>query len=157
MKNIKGFSLIEVLVSVAILSVVMLGAYGVLITGQKIYFLDSTLLEMEQQTRNMIDRLVRESRAASSQVIVTNYNSTTNDKITVYSPTTPLGVQYYLSGTNLLRVYSGVTTNIASNVSLLKFTLSGSLLTINARADKTIYTTKTISFPLTVQVRLRNE
>ena len=111
---------------------------------------------MEQQTRNAIDRIVRQVRQASSQTITANYNSTTNDKI-VFTIPTATGIQYYLNGTNLVREYpAGTTYNIASNISLLKFTLTGSLLQIQVNANKTMYS-QTISFLLTEKVRLRNE
>ncbi len=155
-KNIKGYTFVEAIVSVALLSVVLLGVYGVFTTGNTIFIKDMTLLDMQQQTRNATDRIVREVRQASSQTITTNYNSTTNDKIMFTIPTA-IGIKYYLSGTNLVREYpSGTTVNVASNISLLKFTLTGSLLQIQVRADKTIYSTTT-SFPLTEKVRLRNE
>ena len=157
MKNTKGYTLLELIVVLLLLSVILIGVYGILTTGNNIYIRDITLLDMEQQTRNAVDRIVREVRQASSQIITTNFNNTTNDKI-VFTIPTATGIQYYLSGTNLVREYpSGTTRNVASNISLLKFTLTGSLLQIQVRADKTIYSTNTISFPLVEKVRLRNE
>lgn len=158
-RNARSFTLVEVLISILLLSVILLGVYGVLITGNTVFMKDSTLLDMEQQTRNAIDRIVREVRQASSQNIITNYQGSTNDYIQFFTPTapTPNGLKYYLSGTNLVRVNNtGVTQNVASNMSLLKFSLTGSLLTIQATANKTIYGA-TISFPLVEKVRLRNE
>lgn len=158
-QNARGYTLVEALISVLLLSVVLLGVYGVLLTGNTVFTKDSTLLDMEQQTRNAIDRIVREVRGASSQNITTNYNGTTNDYIQFFTPTapTPNGLQYYLSGTNLVRVNNaGTAQNVASNIGLLKFSLTGSLLTIQATASKTIYSIA-ISFPLIEKVRLRNE
>ena len=155
-KTIQGYTLVETLISVILLSVILLGVYGVLHTGNIVVNKDLTLLDTQQQTRNAIDRIVREVRQASSQTITVNYNSTTNDKIMFTIPTAS-NIQYYLSGTTLVREYpSGTTKNIASNISLLKFTLTGSLLKIQVRADKTMYA-NTISFPLIEKVRLRNE
>ena len=157
--NPKGYTLVETVITVALLSVILLGAYGVLHTGNVVVNKDLTLLDMQQQTRNAIDRIVREVRQASSQTITTNYNSTTNDKIAFKIPQIAIGTQvkYYLSGTNLVREdAAGATQNIASNINLLKFTLAGSLLQIQVRADKTMFA-NTISFPLIEKVRLRNE
>ncbi len=156
MMNTKAYTLVEALVSLLILSFVLLGVYGVLLTGNTVFIKDTTLLDMQQQTRNAGDRIVREVRQASSQTITANYNSTTNDKI-VFTIPTATGIQYYLSGTNLIREYpAGTTRTIASNIGVLKFTLTGSLLTIQIRADQTIYA-QTTSFALTQNVRLRNE
>jgi len=147
--------MVETLVSVLLLSFILAGAYGTAATGNAIYTKNFVLLNMEQQTRNAIDRIVRETRQASSQTITANFSGT-NDKI-VFTIPTATGIQYYLSGTNLVREYpAGTTRNIASNISLLKFILSGSLLQIQVNADKTVYS-QTVSFPLTEKVRLRNE
>jgi prepilin-type N-terminal cleavage/methylation domain-containing protein len=155
-KNSTGYTLVEFMVSMALLTIIMLGAYGVLVTGDTIYVKDNNLMNMQGQTRNAVDRMVRESRPATSQTIVTNFNSTTNDKITIFSPTTPTGVQYYLSGTNLVRAYGGKTQNVASNVSLLKFTQSASLLQIQVTTSRSVYGVAT-TFPLIEKVRFRNE
>jgi prepilin-type N-terminal cleavage/methylation domain-containing protein len=156
MKNIKGFTMLEVLISLSLLSFVLAETYGIMATGNAIYTKNFSLLEMEQQTRNATDRIVREVRQASSQTITTNYNNTTNDKISFTIPAAT-GIQYYLNGTNLVLAYPGQPArNIASSIKLLKFTLTGSLLKIQVRADKTIYST-IVSFPLTEKVRLRNE
>ncbi|MBI3602399.1 MAG: prepilin-type N-terminal cleavage/methylation domain-containing protein [Candidatus Omnitrophica bacterium] len=152
--NTKAFTLVETMLCVLILSFVLLGVYGTLATGNALYTKDSTLLDMQQQTRNAMDRIVREVRQASSQTVTSI--SASSYKI-VFSIPTATGVQYYLSGTNLIRqAPSGSTTTVASNIALLKFTLNGTLLQIQIQASKTIYN-NTISFPLTEQVRLRNE
>lgn len=156
MMNTRGYTLLELLFAVALFSVIMLGVYGVLLTGDLVFTKDMALLDMESQCRNAVDRIVREVRQASSQVITADYNGTTNDKIMF---TTPLatGVRYYLSGTTLVREYpAGHVAALASHVDLLKFTLTGSLLTVQARASQTFYNAA-ITFPLIQKVRLRNE
>jgi Tfp pilus assembly protein PilW len=155
-KNILGYTFVEMMISVLLLSIILLGVYGVFNTSNIIFAKDIASLDMEQQTRNAIDRIIREVRQASSQTITTNYNGTTNDQI-IFTIPTLTGVKYYLSGTNLIREYpAGTLSKIASNIGLLKFTLTGSLLKIQVRADKVIYN-HTTSFPLTENVRLRNE
>ncbi len=154
MMKTNGYTLIEALISIAILSFILMGVYGVLATGNTVITNDNAILEMQQQARNAMDRIVREVRESSTQTItVIDANS---DRITFTTPN-EIGIQYYRSGTNLVREYpSGTTTNVASNIAYLKFTLAGTLLKISIRADKSIYT-KTMSFPLTENARLRNE
>ncbi len=149
-----GFTLVEVMVSAGLFSVILLVAYGVLQAGNTIYTRDSVYLDMQQQARNGMDRIIREAREAQIQTItVVNTNS---DRISITTPN-EVGIQYYLSGTNLIREYpSGTTKIVASNIPYLKFTLSGVLLQISIRADKT-YGSQTISFSLVEKVRLRNE
>ncbi|MBI4308865.1 MAG: prepilin-type N-terminal cleavage/methylation domain-containing protein [Candidatus Omnitrophica bacterium] len=153
-KNLKGYTLVEALISVLILSFMLLGVYGVLATGNTIITNDNALLEMQQQARNAMDRMVREVRESSTQTITVV--SASSDKISFTTPN-ETGIQYYLSGTNLVREYpSGTIVKVANSIAYLKFTLSGVLLTISVRADKTLYT-KTVSFALAENVRLRNE
>lgn len=154
--NTKAHTLVEVIVSLGILSFVLLGGYGVLQAGNTIFVKDEALLQMQQQTRDAMNRIIKEVRQASSQTITSNYNGTTNDKI-VFTIPNAAGIQYYLNGTNLVRQYpAGTTWNIASNINLLKFTLTGSLLQIQITANQLIYSVTT-SFSLTDKVRLRNE
>ena len=154
MRKLKGYTLVEALISISLLSFVLLGVYGVLTTGNAVTANDNALLEMQQQARNGMDRIVREVRESSSQTIVTvDANS---DRITFTTPN-EAGIQYYRSGTALVREYpAGTVKNVAGNIAYLKFTLAATLLKVSIRADKVIYS-KTVSFPLTENVRLRNE
>jgi type II secretory pathway pseudopilin PulG len=159
MMNRKAYTLVEAMISVLLLSVVLLGVYGVLQTGNAVFMKDMALLDMQQQTRNAMDRIVREVRQASSQAVDVNYNSTTNDRISFNIPSIPIGtlIRYYLSGTDLVREYpAGTVRKVASNIGVLKFTATGALLEIQIRADKSQYGQLT-SFNLNGQVRLRNE
>ena len=154
MMNNKGFSLVEAMISVTILSFILLVAYGILTTGNTVYSRDSALLDMQQQVRNGMDRIVREVRESSTQTItVIDAN---NYKITFTTPN-ETNIMYYRSGTNLVREYPANTIKIvASNIAFLKFVLSTKLLNVQLRGDTTVNGGTTISFPLTENVRLRN-
>ncbi len=152
-----GYTLVEVLLSLAILSFLLLCAYGVLETGNATTVKDNALVTAEQQARNAMDRIVREVRESSAQTItVINADS---DRITFTIPTAS-NVMYYLSGTKqtiLVREYPvGTTVNVANSIGRLKFTISGVLLQVDLRADVSTFG-QTISFPLKQKVRLRNE
>jgi type II secretory pathway pseudopilin PulG len=157
-KNLKfgngAYTLVEALISVSLLSFVLLGVYGVLVTGNTVVTNDNALLEVQQQARNAMDRIIRDVRASSTQTVTVI--STDSDRITFTTPSKP-NAKYYLSGTNLVLEYpSGTLINVASSIAHLKFTVSASVLQIDIRADKTLYG-KTVSFYLTEKVRLRNE
>lgn len=144
------------MVSLSLLTMICLGVYGVFQIGNSIFTKNMTLLDMQQQSRAAADKMCRELRQASSQVITEDYGGTTNDKLAVTIPSAA-NIQYYLSGMDLIREYpSGTTNKIASNIGYLKFTLNGSLLQVQIRADKTSYNS-TVSFLLTERTRLRNE
>ncbi len=149
----QGFSLVELLIAMSIFIFMLLVAYGVLKTGNTIYTTDTIYLDMQQQARNGLERIIREVRESSTQAITTL--DANNDRITFTTPN-ETGIQYYRSGTNLVREYpSGTVKIVASNIAYLKFSLSGSLLQISVRADKA-YSSRTISFLLVEKVRLRN-
>jgi prepilin-type N-terminal cleavage/methylation domain-containing protein len=162
MKNKRGFTLVEVMVTVGLFSVVLMGLYVVLVSGNILYNNDTSLLDMEGQCRNAVERIVKEVRQSSSHVITANYNGTTNDKImfcvpSITSCSSSTGIQYYLTNTDLVREYpSGTSVTIASNISRLNFSIVGSLLTIRATASEVGYK-GTVTYPLTENVRLRNE
>ena len=149
----RGYTIVEAVISTLILSFVLLGVYGVLEVGNTLTTNDNVLLEMQQQARNTMDRIVREVRASSARTItVVDANS---DRITFTTPAAA-GIQYYRSGTNLVREYpSGTLVKVANSIAYLKFTVSASLLNISLRADKTTYG-KTVSFALVENVRFRN-
>ena len=146
----KGLTLVELLVALAILTLVVGGIFCMTNMGYFTYSSESTLMDLMQQARNGMDRMVREIRASSAVTLPTS------DKVIFTTPTAS-GVQYYRSGTQLIREYpSGTTHAIANNIALLNFTLNGSLLQIQVRADKTI-SSKTYSYSFMEKVHLRNE
>ena len=152
--NKKAKTLIELMVALLIFSFMMLGFYTLINFANTRCFLDTTQVDMQQQARNGMDRIMREVREASAVTItVIDANS---DKITFTTPN-EVGIQYYRSGTNLFREYPANTTKIvASNIAYLKFTQTVDLLQIQIRADKALYG-RTLSALLTEKVRLRNE
>lgn len=149
----KGFTLVEVLVTALIFSFVSAVMYSVLNVGYSLYSRLSVSMDLGQ-AKNGMDRIVREVRASSAAAVTTiDANS---DKITFTTPVSN-GIQYYRSGTQLIREYpSGTVKVVADHIAFLKFTLTAPLLVISMRADKTLSGT-TYSFSLGEKVRLRNE
>jgi prepilin-type N-terminal cleavage/methylation domain-containing protein len=149
----RGFSFIEIMVVVFIFALIGSGVFQVFSVGNRVYTNELALLDLQAHARNAIDRMVRDIRASSS-VTVTAV-STDVDRITFTKPSAT-GVQYYLSGTNLVREYpSGTTKIIAGNIVRLKFTQSGSVLTIDLRATQTV-SGKVFTHSMKEKVRLRN-
>jgi prepilin-type N-terminal cleavage/methylation domain-containing protein len=152
MKN--GFTLVEVMVTTIIVGVIGVGFYGVLHTGSNTYYMDSNTLELQQQARNGLDRMVRELRQASAASAVITSSSSSSYKVVFNTPTVT-GIQYYLTGTQLTREYpAGTKITIASEISYLKFTLSSPTLTIEIHAGKTFF--RPLLFSLIETVTLRN-
>lgn len=62
--TMRGFSLIEMLVSVAVFTVVMAAVFGLLISSQQRYQADSELLDTFQNARQAMDLMVRDIHSA---------------------------------------------------------------------------------------------
>jgi prepilin-type N-terminal cleavage/methylation domain-containing protein len=153
MMNKRGFSFVEVLMSVFIFALIAGGVFQIFTIGNTVYSTEMTLLDLQGYVRNAMDRMVREIRASSS-VTVTVINAD-SDRIAFTTPTAT-GIEYYLSGTSLMREFpSGTTRIIGGSIARLKFTLTGSVLKIEIRADQTI-AGRPFTFSLTEKVRLRN-
>jgi len=63
---VKGFTLIELMVVIFIFSVIMAATFGVLSIGRQSWHTGSTQVELQQETRRAMDRMVRELRESGS-------------------------------------------------------------------------------------------
>lgn len=150
----KGFTFVEFLITVVLFSMISAGVAQIFTLGNSVYSVEMTLADLQSHARNAMDRMVREIRASSS-VTVTVINSD-SDRITFTTPAAT-DIKYYRSNNLLVREYpAGTTKNIASNVARLKFTLTGSILKIDLRADQTTLG-RPLTYSLSQKVRLRNE
>lgn len=130
------------------------GLAQVFTLGNSVYSIEMTLADLQSHARNAMDRMVREIRASSS-VAVTVINAD-SDLITFTTPAAT-GIKYYRSNKLLVREYpAGTTRNIANHIARLKFTLTGSILRIDLRADQTTLG-RPLTYSLSQKVRLRNE
>ena len=151
-KKNRGMVLAEFLVTALLFSFIVAGFYTVLGVGNTTYATDTNYLDLQQQGRNILDRISREVREASS--VTVTVLSSSSDRLTFSTPNKS-GIQYYRSGNNLIREYpSGTTKTIATDITYLKFTSSSKLLTISLKAERTVF--RLLSFPLVQTVRLRN-
>jgi prepilin-type N-terminal cleavage/methylation domain-containing protein len=80
-KSEQGFTVNELLVAVAIFSVVLAGAYNAFLSSSQRLVLQNELIEMQTDARAAMDFMVRELRLAFGTPIITT-TVTTNDTIT---------------------------------------------------------------------------
>src|SRR5215510_12277992 len=80
-KSEQGFTVNELLVAVAIFSVVLAGAYNAFLSSSQRLVLQNELIEMQTDARAAMDFMVRELRLAFGTPIITTA-VTTNDTIT---------------------------------------------------------------------------
>lgn len=159
----RAFTLVEVLVSLLILSVVLAGVYAVFNIGNTSYLIDISLMRLQQDARQGMQALVKELRN-SNNIAVTALDAN-NDKIT-FNTYSGSGISYYrdLSDANadgvttqIIREYPlGTRKVIASNITRLKFTYANHIVITDITASSTVRR-RALSYPLKSQVRIRNE
>ena len=152
----KGFTLFEVLVVVAILSIAIAAIYGVLNIANATYNLDLGILDLQQNSRLAMDWMVKELRESSPAQIAIGAGA---DDITFDTPN-EANIRYYLdtSEDQVIRKHLGTTRIIANDIENLNFSLIGSLLEIQITANKPQTPQRQdLTFLLKEKVRLRNE
>jgi prepilin-type N-terminal cleavage/methylation domain-containing protein len=75
----KGFTIVELLISMAIVSVVLTGIYGLVVTSSKFYLSQNGIVAMQADARAAMDFMARELRSALNPVVSTT--SASNDTI----------------------------------------------------------------------------
>lgn len=149
--NLKGFSLIELMIVVVILSLIVLGLVTFFTGGARSWISGQSQITAQRNARQAMDYMVREIREGSSYTIGTG-----KDSITVSYPSS-LGknsVTYQLSGNILQREVNSVTNNLLNNVSTLVFTPDTSKVSIWLEVDMDNDSKPDIS--LNTEVNLRN-
>lgn len=164
--RVGGFTFLEIMVTTLILSILTAGVFFVVLISDKVYHMDTALLDLQQFTRRALDEMVEELRAADTIVIPAGLNSIT------FNGTLGSGINYFRDAQNkLIRQYpTGTFRTIAGHISALSFcwchgancstcnsTSAGSeLIQIQLTSTNTIRG-RVISFPMKGQVKLRNE
>ncbi|MFA5411584.1 MAG: prepilin-type N-terminal cleavage/methylation domain-containing protein [Candidatus Omnitrophota bacterium] len=166
----KAFTLIELLVSTLVLSILVAGIYLILNSGQMAYHTDVGLLELKQPAIHALDVITREIREARGITIIPTADA--NFDQLIFNTHSKTNVRYYcdnIAGAlydinqdnvvyQLIREYPPLTYKVlTNNISRLKFSQSGNLLTIELQTSKTAVGQRALSFSLRQEVRLRNE
>lgn len=155
MKNTeKGFTLAEILVSVAIVLFVFLGVYEVLNVGNISWFTDMGMLDLQQEARLAMDGITREIRQSSPyDVSITNGGQ----KVEFYIPDVSNSISYFIQNSQLVREHPiGTEKVLSGDLTSLDFSLASDTVTIQLTVGKTAQN-RNLSFSLAERVRLRNE
>lgn len=151
-----GFTLIEVIVSMAILGVLILGAVAVLNVGDMTWRSDMALLELQQDVRLAMDGMAREIRQSESSEI--DICSGSDMEFSIYDLSgTQYSIDYSLDSSNkIIREHpAGTYKTLARNIDSLNFSCSGDVVTVQINAAKT-GGRRALNFSLKEKVRLRN-
>lgn len=117
--NERGFTLAELLVSVAVIGIVMAGVFVLQQQGQVAYLWGSARVEAQQSARLALDLMSRELRSAIS---VTDVGSTCNTGISAitFTDASSKTVVYDLTGSSpsyvLRRTYDGSASDLIGGV-----------------------------------------
>lgn len=147
----KGFTLVETLVSVLIFGLLVAGIYGVLSVGSVIYREDINLVELGQQVRQAMAAMVKEIRQSRpSAVTITEGNTkvTFNIPPAVYGDPWVGPISYYrdINDNNsdgvadqIIREYPAGTWKILGNdIAALSFSITADIVGIGLAGEKTI-------------------
>lgn len=156
----RGFTMLELLVSVAILALITPAIYNVLIFGQRTFYSGTDTLQMQSRMRIATSYITRELRQAADYTIGIN-----NDSI-VFSTPNEASIHYFRDTgdangdgltSQMIREYpAGTLKVIANDISLLQFSPSGSLVQIRIDATKSSGG-RQIQLSSTVKAEARNE
>lgn len=145
MNRKKSFTLIEILIVIAILGVVMTIVSQIFIYGQRMWGQDLVLVELQQKARIALQRMSQDIREASSVSILDG-----GKKISFS------GMEYYLDDQNSqIKKNNSSTSIIANNITDLSFSLNEGV-TIIIKAQKKGGQRAQV-FSLKTKVNLRNE
>ena len=156
----KGFTLVEILVSVFILSLLIGGLFLVLNIGNLTYNTDNCILDLQQNARRGMEWMVRDLREGSSLPGAVNIPASPGNTQVTFDTLTETGITYSLDSVNhrITRVCVNPPDGpriLANNIDDLRFTRNADLLRIEVTAVNPQRTD--LSFFLREQVRLRNE
>jgi prepilin-type N-terminal cleavage/methylation domain-containing protein len=168
-KNISSkktaLSLVEVIVSIAILAIIAAFVFGALVMGDRYWRSDLGLLDVHQQARMGIHGMVREIRQKNGTTNITIGNN--SSQIDFYMTNVSNEVSYYLQSGQIIREHpTGATRVLANNITSLNFCCgqgatcdadctSADYVEIRVTASKTAG--RTVTFNLSEKVQLRNE
>lgn len=162
----KGFSILEVLISIAILSIITGAIFLVLTAGDKVYFMDSGLLDLQQEARSAMARMTRELRCSREETISGGGSSISFDTPTLTD------VRFYINNADnqLIREFPlGTQVVIGNYITALNFCCwhddtgtcdtdctDSKLIEISLTVTNTVRG-RTLTLPIKEQVALRNE
>jgi prepilin-type N-terminal cleavage/methylation domain-containing protein len=152
-KNKNGFSLVELMVVIVILSIIILGLVTLFSGGVRSWISGQSQLKAQREARQTMDRMVKEIRHGKSATL--NSTESITVQIPALSDTSAYDVTFAKSGRYLNRIVNSVSNPLLDNVTALEFTLpDSSKLDILFEVD--VDNDSNPDITLKTHVRLRN-
>ena len=149
--SLKATTLIELFISIAILSVIAAGVLTIFGIADKTWNMNRGLVDLQQEVRPVIDGMLREIRQASNITL-----SDGGARLAFNIPDVSNNITYYLNGTSIIREHpAGTARALVSDINNLTFSQDLDVVQIQIKATNTVRQ-KELWFNLTDKVRLRN-
>lgn len=145
----RGFTLVEILVTTLILAFLVAGIYAVLSVGNIVFREDINLVELQQQARRAIDGMINEIRESKSSEITLSEGNTRiafNIPPEVYGNPWVGPINYYrdINDVNsdtvtdqVIREYPvGTMKILANDITSLDFSVTGDIVAIQLSASR---------------------
>lgn len=145
----KGFTLIEILISLAITTIVMAGIFSTFNAQSKSFSAQQQVTEMQQNARAAMDMMTREIRMAGySETRGVTFDNSTSIRF-IYSNYSVAYRRY--SGAKLGRIVnSGPSQAVAENIQALSFSYQD----VNGNSTATVADIRRILFSITARTSL---
>jgi len=155
----KGFTLIEVIVSAAIMSFIVIATISLFSAGHNVFETNSGSIEMQRMIRQSVDGMAREIRQSSQADIVISGDGGTIE-CSIPAGINPLTMSsticYYVADNQLIREHPlGTRQVLAVNVDEVNFTQNGTVLDIRLQARVRMHQ-RDVSFTIRERVTLRS-
>jgi prepilin-type N-terminal cleavage/methylation domain-containing protein len=115
-RDARGFTLVELLVAMALLGLILAGVFTLQHQGIQSYLTGASRVEVQQNARTALELMVREFRSAQSVTAVGGAADVT------FVDQTGATIRYQLTGTTLNRSNGGVAAPLVGGVQALTFT-----------------------------------
>jgi len=144
----KGFTLVELMIVLAIFSTILGAIYGVMGMSRSSFQTGDIQIVVQQEARKAMKRIVTELREASSVNLSNEFPFTISDQTIKYE---------VVSGQLQRTVQGGATSILANDVANIQFTLyGGDMVRITLTTQKNTLLGRAVTTNLTSQVTLRN-
>jgi prepilin-type N-terminal cleavage/methylation domain-containing protein len=117
--NQRGFTLTELLVSLALLGMILGGVYTLQSQGLYSYLMGAAKVEVQQSARGAVDLMIRELRSATSVTAISASDVTFVDQ-------NGATIRYNLTSGSLQRTFNATVDVLAESVQNLAFTYQDS-------------------------------